>query len=358
MKVSSSGLHTVVHVAGQLEYGGLEKLLVEFARRVDRKRFRLHFVSLTSRGPVAGDLESHGWPVTALELGDGLHPRGIFQLRNLFRKAKAAVVHTHNTRALLYGGLAARFARVKRLVHTRHGQAMGKSNQNWWIRRFGSQMPDWIVCVSRDAKRIAAAEGIPASRLRSIWNGIDPDRFTPATPGQVHPVISVGRLTPEKDYGTLIRAAGLVARDAPEYRLTIAGGGPCEVELRELINSLGLTRTVTLLGPVGDVPSLMASGSMFALSSLTEGISLTILEAMAAGLPVVATSVGGNPEVIKHGATGVLVLPGEPHALAASLLTLWRDPDRRIEYGMAGRHRVREFFDVRGTVAEYELLYG
>jgi glycosyltransferase involved in cell wall biosynthesis len=357
MNNPSSALQTVVHVAGQLEYGGLEKLLVEFARRVDRTRFRLHFVSLTSRGPVAGELESHGWPVTALEFGEGLHPAEVIRLRNLLRRIRATVVHTHNTRALLYAGPAAKLARVKRIIHTRHGQSFGKSKRDRWLRRIGSQLADTVVCVSHDSRRLAGREGIAASRLRTIWNGIDATRFIGAQPQGGGPAIAVGRLSPEKDFATLIRAAALVVAEAPEFSLQLAGGGACEGQIRELSISAGLGSSIKLLGPVSDIPGLMASGSLFVLSSLTEGISLTILEAMAAGLPVVATAVGGNPEVIADKVTGLLVPAGDPRRLADALLELWRDTGKRATLGEAGRQRVRELFDIRRTVAAYELLY-
>jgi glycosyltransferase involved in cell wall biosynthesis len=351
------GQEVVVHVAGQLEYGGLEKLLVEFARHADRKRFRLHFVSLTTRGPLGPELEALGWPVTALGLVPGVHPAAVLRLRRLFRRLAASVVHTHNTRALLYAGPAARLARVRRLVHSRHGQAFGVGGRSRWLRRAGSQLADWVVCVSHDSRRVAAAEGIPPVRLRTIWNGIDPARFPPADPAGPGPVVAVGRLSPEKDYATLVRAAALAVREAPDFRLRLGGGGACEGDVRALIRSLGLGEVVTMLGPVSDVPGLMAAGSVFALSSLTEGVSLTVLEAMAAGLPVVATAVGGNPEVVVDGTTGVLVPAADPRRLADALVALWKDPGRRAVLGAAGRRRVNECFDVRRTVASYELLY-
>jgi glycosyltransferase involved in cell wall biosynthesis len=139
--------------------------------------------------------------------------------------------------------------------------------------------------------------------------------------------------------------------------LEIAGDGACAEELRRLVKELGISDVVRLLGEVQDVPGLLARGSVFALSSLTEGISLTIMEAMASGLPVVATRVGGNPEVVKDGETGLLVPVGDADALAAALLKLWRDSALRHEMGAAGRARIEEHFDVRKMVAAYEEIY-
>jgi glycosyltransferase involved in cell wall biosynthesis len=355
--MATPGKTTVVHVAGQLEYGGLEKFLVELGRHADRDRFNLHFVSLAGRGPIAAELEALGWPVSALDIGPGVLARVVLRLAQMFQRMAPSVVHTHNTRPLVYAGPAARLARVPWVVHSRHGQAFGKGRRDRWLRRVGSQLVNRVVCVSHDGRRIASAEGIPANRLRTVWNGIDPTRFASAAPAGNGPVVTVGRLSPEKDYATLIRAAALVVKEAPDFRLFLGGGGACEQELRDLVASLGLTSVVHLLGPVSDVQGLMASGSLFVLSSLTEGVSLTILEAMAAGLPVVATAVGGNPEVVVDGLTGLLVPAADPPRLAAALLELWRDAARRAELGAAGRQRVCDQFDIRRTVAQYERIY-
>jgi glycosyltransferase involved in cell wall biosynthesis len=345
----------VVHVVNQLDMGGMEKLLVEFARYADRGRFALHFVSLTGRGVLTEEIETLGWEVTSLGVRPGLRPGLAVRLANFFRRLRADVVHTHNTRPLLYAGPAARLAGVRRVIHTRHGQRYGAPRRVTAAFRLAAMTADRIVCVSSDSARIAAAEGIAPRRIRTLLNGIDPTRFRLAA-GE-GPVVAVGRLSPEKDFATLVRAASLAARQDPTFRLEIAGDGACADDLRGLIAQSQSGGFVRLLGQVRDVPSLLARGSCFALSSLTEGVSLTILEAMASGLPVVATRVGGNPEVVADGETGLLIPPSEPDALAGALLALWRNPDRRRAMGKAGRARVEALFDVRKMVAAYEAMY-
>jgi glycosyltransferase involved in cell wall biosynthesis len=349
------GLIRVVHVANQLDVGGMEKLLVEFARHADRERFALHFVSLAGRGDLADAIEAHGWNVTALDYQFGLHPGLVVRFAGLFRQLRADVVHAHNTRPLLYAGPAARLAGTWKVICTRHNARTGTTRRLTALTRLASLTADRVVCVSSASARVALAEGIAPRRIRTLLNGVDPTQFRPAEGDG--PVVAVGRLSPEKDFATLIRAAGLAARRDPTFRLVIAGSGPCDENLRRLVAEQNLSGTVALIGQVRDVPSLLAGGSAFALSSLTEGVSIAILEAMAAQLPVVATRVGGNPEIVADGRTGRLVPPSDPAALAGALLELWLDPDRRRTMGMCGRERVVADFDVRKVVARYEAMY-
>src|SRR5207248_2205806 len=181
--------------------------------------------------------------------------------------------------------------------------------------------------------------------------------FAFAGPDLEGPAVLVARLSPEKDIATLLQAVALIAKKTPGFRLEIAGDGPCKPELLRLANQLGIETNVTFLGEVRDVAALLAKARLFVLSSLTEGISLTLLEAMARGLPVVTTRVGGNPEVVVEGETGLLVPPRAPAELAAAMVHLLRSPDTRRRMGQAGRCRVEQHFDVRRMVAEYEGHY-
>jgi glycosyltransferase involved in cell wall biosynthesis len=306
---------------------------------------------------LAAEIEALGWPVAALGEPPGLRPRIVLRLAQLFRRWRADVVHTHDDKPLLYASLAARLARVPRLVHTKHyGQVPQITRRQIVMGNLAARLADDFVCVSEQSARLAVERGLTA-RVRTIWNGIDVSRFAYAGPQTGGPAVLVARLSPEKDADTLLRAAALVARDDPAFRLEIAGDGVCLPDLRARAAELGLNERVRFLGEVRDVPSLLARASVFVLSSLTEGISLTLLEAMARGLPVVATRVGGNPEVVADGETGLLVPPRDPAALAAALLRVRRDPDHARELGRAGRRRVEAHFDVCRMVADYESLY-
>lgn len=347
----------VIHVTQGLDVGGLEKLLVEFARHADRMRFALHVVSLGGRGVLAKDVEAQGWPVTALDEPAGLRPGLIVRLARFLRDVGADVVHTHDDRQLIHGTFAARLARVPRVIHTRHGRSPNLTPRQMRLVALAARRTNRFVCVSHEAARLSAGQGVPRQKLRTIWNGIDIEHFTYEGPKPRGPAVLVARLSPEKDVGTLLRAAALVVRAEPAFRLEIAGDGSCLPELQQCVREFGLEKCVTFLGQVHNVHEVLARAGLFVLSSLSEGVSLTLLEAMARGLPVVATDVGGNPEVVSAGETGLLVPAANPGALAAAILRIWRDPESAQGMGVASRRRVELFFEVRRMVAEYEVLY-
>ncbi len=347
----------VVHLTWCLDVGGLEKLLVEFARHADRARFDLQFVSLTTRGALAQDLERLGWPVLTLEEPGGVQPGLVLRLARLFRRARVDIVHTHDERPLLYGASAARLARVPRVFHTRHGQKARNSRRQVFLFRLASTLADRVVCVSDDTAAWTAREGVAPRRIRTIRNGIDLTRFAYTGPALDGPVVTVARLSPEKDVATLVRAAAIAVREMPSFRLEVAGDGVCMPELRQLTAELGLEDHVRFHGTVRDVPALLERARLFVLPSVEEGISLTLLEAMARGLPVVATRIGGSPEVVADGETGLIIPARKPEVMAQAMLRLLQDSEGSRRMGQAGRCRVERHFDVRHMVAAYEALY-
>jgi glycosyltransferase involved in cell wall biosynthesis len=348
----------VAHVVEALEVGGLEKLIVELARHTDRARFAACVMTLGERGRLADEVESLGWPVYPLHARPGLKPRAVLRLAGLFRREAVDVVHTHSEGPLLYGTAAARLARVGRVIHTRHhGPDLGNPRHIMTLMALAARWVDRVACVADDGARHALAEGVPAAKLVTVWNGIDLARFAYRGPVPRGPAVAVARLNPEKDHVSLLHAVALAIRAEPAFRLEIAGDGPCEAELKALATRLGLGDAVRFLGQVDDVPALLARAGLLVQPSLLEGIALTLLEAMARGLPVVATRVGGNPEVVVDGQTGRLVPARAPGPLADAMLDLWRDPERSRQLGRAGRERAERCFDVRRTAARYEQLY-
>jgi glycosyltransferase involved in cell wall biosynthesis len=287
----------------------------------------------------------------------GFRWRAVRQLKNAFKQHDVHVVHTHNTGAMIYGVLAARWARVPAVIHTRHGQRFGASRRQTWTFAALSRWMDRVVGVSQDSGQQCLREGVPPNRVRTIWNGIDLTRFayTGSCPGG--PAVLVARLVPEKDLPTLLQAAALVVRREPTFRLQVAGDGPCMTEARLTIQDLDLQDHVQLLGECRDVPAVLRQASLFVMSSRTEGISLTLLEAMACGLPIVATRVGGNTEVVQDGQTGWLVPAGDVQELANAVERLWRNVEEAQQFGRAGRERVVQHFDVQRMVSQYEDLY-
>jgi len=243
------------------------------------------------------------------------------------------------------------------VVHTRHGRNCHFTSRQVAIGRQLARFVDRYVCVSDDVRAQCVTEGIGPSRLVTVLNGIDVSRFGFRGPDPGGPVVAVARLSPEKDIANLVRATAIGAPRAPGLRVEVAGGGPCLEELQQLAADLGVADRIVFLGEVRDIPSLLARARLFVLPSRSEGIPLTVLEAMACGLPVVATRVGGLPEVVEDEVTGLLVPAADPTALAGAMIEIWGDPKRGDQMGRAGRQRAEECFGVGRMVAEYEALY-
>ena len=347
----------VVHLTHALAIGGLEKLLVEFARHTDRGRFELKFVSFSGRGALADDIEALGWPVITMDQPEGLRPGAVLRIANLLRTWKADVLHTHDPKTLIYGAPAARLARVAHIVHTCHGNVLLPASRAARAFRLAFWFADTMVCVSDGTVRQMAELGIDPRRMQVILNGIDTALFDFAGPSPEGGGVTVARLSPEKDIDSLVRAMAIIREAYPSFQLEIAGDGVCMSDLRARVRELGLEGHVKFLGQVRDVRGVLEKSSLFILPSLTEGISLTLLEAMACGLPVVATRVGGTPEVVVDGETGLLVHPGSPAELAQAILSLLQDPERSRQMGVRARQRIEQHFDVRHMVEKYEAMY-
>jgi glycosyltransferase involved in cell wall biosynthesis len=348
----------VAHVTQGLEVGGQERLLVEMARHADHARFRWLVVVLGPRGSLAEAVEAAGARVVALEAPAGLRPGLWRRLARLFRQEQIDIVHSHDDRPLIYGMPAAWWAGVRRRIHTHHhGRIPQISRRQQWLIRLAARFSHQFICVSHDSAKFMIEQGVAATQVRTLWNGIDLTRFAYRGPSVDGSLVTVARLSPEKDLGNLLHAAKLVADASHDLRFEIAGDGPCRDPLLQLRRELNLANQVIFHGEVRDIPALLARARLFVLPSLSEGISLTLLEAMARGLPLVATKVGGNPEVVEDGVTGLLVPPGDSHALAQAIRTLLADPDRAHAMGLAGRRRVENCFDVRKMMTQYELLY-
>lgn len=347
----------VAHIALQLETGGLERLLIEHARLVDRREFELRFIALGERGAIANEIEALGWPVLTLGAPPGLRPSLVLRLARVLKAHGVHVVHTHNTKPLLYGGPAARLAGLPRVIHTRHGQRHGATRVHDAMFALASRCAHRMVCVSHESAARCRAEGVPPDLIQTIHNGVDLERFSFRGPASAEQALYVGRLSPEKDLETLVRAAALVSRRRPSFRLGIAGEGPCGERLKSLAGDLGIHEQVRFLGAVSDVSALLHTARVFVLSSVSEGLPVTVLEAMAMGLPVVATAVGGTPEAVDHGVNGLLIPSGDPARLAEAIQQVLDGPDIAARMGRAGRQRVESEFSARGMVDRYEALY-
>ena len=360
----SSSRPKVLQVVWSLEVGGMERVVVHLLKGLPTQGFAAEVVTLGGAGGLAEDL-GPGVKHWEMRKAPGLDLGLARRLARLTRATGADILHAHNTVSQLYAVLAALFTK-RPVVATLHGANYGGSARHRRLRRILAARCAATACVSQDA--LAAArdlDHIPASRLHLVYNGIDVGEMTAAQAQREadrqalglgekdQAVISVGRLSQEKDYATLLRA--LAELQGP--RLFLVGHGPSRPELEALAAQLGLGERVVFLGERGDVPRLLAACDLFALSSLTEGISMALLEAMAGGLAVVATAVGGTPELVAPGENGLLVPPADPTALAQAMGELLADPHRRQAYGQAGAQHVAARFSLEAMATAYAELY-
>ena len=365
----------VCHVSMCLRTGGLERLLVDMARHGDPTRVDQRFIALAELGPPADELASLGFEPESMGFAGGTlgKLKLIARLRAAFRRHRPHVVHAHNTYAQLYAAIAARLAGVPAVVCTEHGRGCGPNAQSIRQFRLANRFTDVVCGVSEDAAALCREQAPRhAAKIRCLWNGVNVDRFAYHGPADGNRLIAVSRLSPEKDIGTLLRAVAVARPSVPDLQLTIVGDGAERAMLEALSEELSLTDAVTFLGERSDVPDQLAAASLFVSSSLTEGISLTFLEAMGVGLPVLATRVGGNPEVIVPGdprphsaspegnaarQTGELVPSADPGALGRAIVAMCENRSRWAEWGRNGRERVETQFSLTRMLADYADLY-
>jgi L-malate glycosyltransferase len=356
----------VMHVVYALQPGGMEHGVVKLVNGLEKGRVRS---SVCSTKP-AGELKHLLAPsVRLFELHrrDGNDPKLVWTLFRLFAAERPDVVHTHAWGTLFEGLVAARLARVPVFIHGEHGTLQLRPHQRWLQRR-GWAAADHVLSVSsRLADRIAHETDFPRDRIRVIRNGVDLSRFgqTDRTlarkalgvPLDARVLVTVGRLVPVKDHVNLLEAMALLRRDGLDAVLLIAGDGPLRSSLQTRADALGLADHVRFLGHRSDVEVVLGCADAFVLPSASEGLSNTILEAMASGLPVVATRVGGADEMVIDGRTGHLVPPQLPPALADALSGVLKDAATRREMGAAGRARSEAEFSLESMVRRYEAVY-
>lgn len=365
----------VLHVIVRFDYGGLENGVVNVVNGLG-DRFRHGIVALTESSDFTSRLRDPEVRVYELHKRPGNDLRAHWRLYRLLRRLRPAIVHTRNIGAL-EGVLVARLAGVRACVHGEHGWDVydpdGTNPRYRMLRRLMAPLVATFVVVSRDLGTwLTARVGIASDKVLHLCNGVDSRRFAPRRGGpravdeierrfSADAVIvgSVTRFSAIKDPLNLVRAF-VRARGTPEgsrLRLVMAGDGPLRQQALDELAAAGLSADAWLPGSRDDVPDLLRSFDVFALGSLREGISNTILEAMSSGLPVVATAVGGNLEIVEDGVTGSLVPVGDAEALAAVLGRYAADDALRGAHGLAARDRVERQYSLEGMLARYGSLY-
>jgi glycosyltransferase involved in cell wall biosynthesis len=359
----------LMHVVPDLGVGGLSKVVLALCDNIDRSRFDLSALCLKYRGELADELERKGIPVLLVEQTERTDYLAFLKVRRILRRERIDVVHTHNTPGLLDGGLGAILAGGRRIVHTEHGRAFPDTRRMMLAERLLSYATHRFVGVSqKTVDDLVRFEAIPRRKIELIPNGIDADPFRRSIDRSLKleelglpadcPIIGIGaRLAPEKGFEHLLEAVRLMRAEFPELRLLIAGKGPLQAELEALTRAKGISDSVLFLGLRHDMPELLKLFDVYVLSSLSEGLPMGLLEAMAAECPIVSTSVGGIPSVIEDGVNGFLVPAGDPEALAAAIARLLRDPQMRRDFAARSLVVFERGYGAEQMTRRYEELY-
>jgi glycosyltransferase involved in cell wall biosynthesis/peptidoglycan/xylan/chitin deacetylase (PgdA/CDA1 family) len=369
----------ICHIVLSLAAGGLEKIVCDLAMFSAKKGSKVCVCCLDERGVLANKIEQMGSQVFVVKRKPGFDLRLILILFRLFRREMISVVHTHNLDPMFYAGIAAWMAKVPVRIHTHHDVMLRDYCWKDKLKFFlAARCFNAVVAVSQDTRRALEPYCISDERQTVILNGIDESRFarrsamsaTDTSRGTVLPasypnkdnagawmIGTVARLSPEKGIRYLLEAFSEVAMLRSGARLIIVGDGPERSNLQTYAEKLGVGSLVNFLGYQRKIEELLPQFDLFVLPSLTEGIPLALLEAMAARVPVIATAVGGVPEVVIHKESGILVHPGNPDALRDAILGIMENSAERERMALNGERRIHQHFGLSAMARAYTQLY-
>jgi glycosyltransferase involved in cell wall biosynthesis len=363
--------HTIIHVVDSLEFGGLERVVVDLVAAQTRRGHRVHVFSIQDTHGLRAELERAGIPVVQGGKRGGLDPALVRRLRALVRGLGGCIVHTHNFVPNYYAAMAVFGLRRAVLVNTCHNMgARLRAPRLRWLYRASLLRTRRVAMVGRQVDERLAKLGIaPRGRTEVVPNGIPLMRHERAPgareraraalglPEEALVIGCVGRLVELKNHRALIAQLPALAADFPQLRLVLLGEGPLASGLRAQAAALGVADRLVMPGARDDVHALLPGFDVFALPSHTEGLSIALLEACAAGLPIVASRVGGNPEIVVEDVTGRLFDPDDGAALQAILRALLADPPLRTRLGLAARAWVEENGSVEVMCDRYDGVY-
>jgi glycosyltransferase involved in cell wall biosynthesis len=341
--------------------GGTERQTIELIRRLNRDRFEVHVACFHREGAWLPRAEEFAASVTAFPI-TGFRRAATLSQAHAFsrwcRRSELKIVYTADHYANIFAMPAAAMAGVPVRIAARREINAGKSAAQIALQRAAYACAHRIVANCAAAAERLVKECVPRWRIDIIHNGLDVDRYSPRdTPRPIRRIVTVANLRIEKGHDVLLEAAQLVLRRYPDTEFVLAGDGPRRTHLEALARRLEIASRIRFLGHCDNVPALLADCDAFVLSSHSEAFPNGILEAMAAGLPVVASRVGGILELIEHQRTGVLVTPGDARALGFALLDLMGWEDHAAALGRAARRAVETRYSFDRMVGGYERLY-
>ena len=366
----------IVQFVNNLDMGGIERLAVELARRQRAAGHTPIIYCLTHPGSFAEEAEASGIRVTAFRKSPGPSPGTVRSIIKALKRDRPDVLHTHNHLVHHYGVVAGRLAGVSVIVNTRHNAGMRIRKQETgysittespdkkadMIYRATLCWTDAVVVVSETARQFFVQHrSVPEYKTHAILNGAPLERFArcPASPGSAHPRIRFGtasRMVPEKDHFTLLAAFAQVAKSLPHAELHVAGDGPLYPPIKALIDDLNLNDKVILHGALSEMPDFLRQLDIFVMASLNEGLPLIILEAMAAGLPIVSTRAGAIHEAAIEGVNARFAEPGDVNGLALQMIQMAQCANL-AQIGASGRALAEKRFQIDRTWSQYEDLF-
>lgn len=374
---NGAALPLIVHIIHHFGVGGMENGLVNLINHLPAGRYRHVIISLCAITDFSNRLRDKSVELIPLNRPEGLDPGLHWELWKLLRRLQPAIVHTRNL-ATLECQFAATLAGCKIRVHGEHGRDIfdiaGKSRKYKLLRKLFRPIISRYLAVSKDLQAWLIQEiGVKPPRVTQIYNGVDNANFFPRSGARTsigptgfmdeHSLIvgSVGRMAGIKNYPALAKAfVQLIQSDpalAKRLRLLIVGDGPARHECLVILKNAGYEDLAWLPGTRADIPQLMRAMDVFVMPSLGEGISNTILEAMACGLPVIATRVGGNPELVIDNSNGLLIAADDVAALTKALQFYCQQPSKISEHGSRGRQRIENEFSMSAMIQNYTQVY-
>jgi len=359
----------IMHIVFSLGMGGLENLVLNLLKSLDTSRYTPFICSLTDGGQLTKEFSKCGIKVFSMGKKSGVDYALHFRLAKLLRQQKIDLVHTHNNAPFYYGTIAAKIARIPVIIHTEHRESDRRGKKIVLMSKLLSRGINTIVADCQNVVDfLCNVRGISNAKIRIIFNGIDINKYTNSLDVLKKKqelgidkdsliIGNVARLVPMKDHMNLLEAFHSINKSLPNTKLVIVGDGKLRKDLEKRAEELNLDGSVIFLGIRTDIPEILNVFDVFVLSSESEGLSLSLLEAMAASKPVVATNVGGNSEVIDDGATGLLVPPKNSKGLADALIKILSNKELSNSIGIAGQRKVKERFSLEFMTKEYEELY-
>lgn len=361
----------VAHIVLSLEIGGLEVLVYELANALVKKGHHCTIYCLDSLGTLAGKAGQDGIDVVLIGRKQGsIDFQALKRLYSGLHQNRISVVHTHNIEPLFYGSIASLFLPGAKVIHTQHGIPAPFRRNNRIKARLSGLFVDRFVGVSVNTSNFAAdSRWIRPGKIITILNGINTEKFRPdperrrttrqklSIPESMYVLICVARLSEIKNHARLLTVFKLLKESVPNSCLLLVGGGPLQTSIENNIDNLGLHNDVRMLGESLEIAELLSASDTFVLTSDSEGISVSILEALSSGMPAVVTDVGGNSEIVKNGYSGFCIPPQNIDAIVNKLELISADPELRNTLAVNARSHVVNNFSINSMIAAYISLY-